>query len=53
MSIQEHIDRLVASRLQADILGVETIIVGRTDAEAATLLGMYWSDSTPSRPCSA
>jgi len=39
VSIQEHIDRLVAARLQADILGVETVIVARTDAEAATLLG--------------
>jgi len=38
VSMQEHIDRLVASRLQADILGAETILVARTDAEAATLL---------------
>ena len=35
---QEHIDRLVAARLQADILGTETLIVARTDAEAATYL---------------
>ena len=34
---QEHIDRLVAARLQADILGTETLIVARTDAEAANL----------------
>jgi len=38
VATQEHIDRLVASRLAADILGTNTIIVARTDAEAATLL---------------
>lgn len=38
VSTQEHIDRLVAARLQADIMNAETIIVARTDAEAATLL---------------
>lgn len=38
VSTQEHIDRLVAARLAADILGVNTILVARTDAEAATLL---------------
>lgn len=38
VSTQEHIDRLVSARLQADIMGTETIIVARTDAEAATLL---------------
>eukprot|EP00835_Amoeboradix_gromovi_P005103 NODE_449_length_8428_cov_0.343979.p1 type:complete len:445 gc:universal NODE_449_length_8428_cov_0.343979:3596-2262(-) len=36
--IQEHINRLVACRLQFDIMGVETVLVARTDAEAATLL---------------
>ena len=35
---QEHCDRLVAARLQADILGTSTLIVARTDAEAATFL---------------
>lgn len=35
---QEHIDRLVASRLASDIMGTNLIIVARTDAEAATLL---------------
>jgi isocitrate lyase len=34
----EHINRLVASRAQCDIMGTETLIVARTDAEAATLL---------------
>ena len=38
VSIREHIDRLVAARLQADIMNSETFIVARTDAEAATLL---------------
>uniref|UniRef100_A0A7S4RWH6 Isocitrate lyase n=2 Tax=Ditylum brightwellii TaxID=49249 RepID=A0A7S4RWH6_9STRA len=38
VSTQEHIDRLVAARLAADILGTELILVARTDAEAATLL---------------
>lgn len=38
VSTQEHIDRLVAARLAADILGANTVIVARTDAEAATLL---------------
>ena len=36
--ISEHINRLVACRLQFDIMGTETIIVARTDAEAATLI---------------
>ncbi len=35
---QEHINRLVAARAAADILGAETIIVARTDAEAATFI---------------
>lgn len=38
VSTQEHIDRLVAARLAADILGTNLVIVARTDAEAATLL---------------
>ncbi|KAI8622520.1 isocitrate lyase [Chytriomyces sp. MP71] len=36
--VQEHINRLVAVRLQFDIMDVENIIVSRTDAEAATLI---------------
>jgi isocitrate lyase len=36
--VSEHINRLVAVRLQFDIMGVENLIVARTDAEAATLL---------------
>eukprot|EP01027_Heterolobosea_sp_BB2_P009583 GEZU01014107.1.p1 GENE.GEZU01014107.1~~GEZU01014107.1.p1 ORF type:complete len:592 (+),score=216.05 GEZU01014107.1:433-2208(+) len=38
VSTQEHIDRLVAARLQADIMSSELLIVARTDAEAATLI---------------
>jgi isocitrate lyase len=38
VSTQEHIDRLVAARLSADILGVSLVLVARTDAEAASLL---------------
>jgi len=38
VSTKEHCNRLVAARLQADIMGTETLIVARTDAEAATLL---------------
>ncbi|KIK27436.1 hypothetical protein PISMIDRAFT_674789 [Pisolithus microcarpus 441] len=36
--ISEHINRLVAIRLQFDIMGVENLIVSRTDSEAATLI---------------
>merc|ERR1711862_849975 len=38
VSTQEHVDRLVAARLAADILGTNTILIARTDAESATLL---------------
>ena len=38
VSTQEHIDRLIAARLQFDIMGTETLVIARTDAEAATLL---------------
>jgi len=38
VSTQEHIDRLVAARLAADVMGASLVIVARTDAEAATLL---------------
>jgi len=34
----EHCDRLQAARLQADILGSGTLLVARTDAEAANLI---------------
>jgi isocitrate lyase len=38
VSIQEHCERLKAMRLQCDVMGTDTVIVGRTDSEAATLL---------------
>merc|ERR1719359_2210489 len=38
VSTAEHIQRLIAVRLQADILNSPLVIVARTDAEAATLL---------------
>ncbi|OQR99116.1 isocitrate lyase [Thraustotheca clavata] len=38
VTTQEHITRLIAARLQADMLQVPLVIVARTDAEAATLL---------------
>lgn len=36
--ISEHINRLIAIRLQYDIMGVDNLAIARTDAEAATLL---------------
>ncbi len=36
--IREHIERLIAARLQADVMGTELVLVARTDSEAATLL---------------
>jgi len=35
---REHVDRLCAARLQADIMGTQTLIVARTDSEAATFI---------------
>lgn len=36
--IAEHINRLVAIRAQADIMGTDLLAVARTDSEAATLI---------------
>ncbi|KAH9936691.1 isocitrate lyase, partial [Fomitopsis serialis] len=36
--IQEHHHRLVAIRLQFDIMGVNNLVIARTDSEAATLI---------------
>jgi len=36
--ISEHIQRLVAIRFQFDVMGVENLVVARTDSEAATLI---------------
>ena len=38
VSTQEHINRLVAARAQCDIMGTDTLIIARTDAESATLI---------------
>jgi isocitrate lyase len=35
---QEHVQKLVAARLAADICGVPTVLLARTDAEAADLV---------------
>ncbi|HMB43976.1 MAG TPA: isocitrate lyase, partial [Luteimonas sp.] len=35
---REAVDKLVAARLAADVMGVPTLVVARTDAEAADLL---------------
>jgi isocitrate lyase len=35
---QEAINKLVAARLAADVMGVPTVLIARTDANAATLL---------------
>ncbi|KAL2866614.1 isocitrate lyase 1 [Aspergillus lucknowensis] len=36
--INEHINRLVAIRAQADIMGTDLLAIARTDSEAATLI---------------
>ncbi|GAB2274883.1 hypothetical protein Dimus_009654 [Dionaea muscipula] len=38
VSVGEHIQRLVAARLQFDVMGVETVLVARTDAVGADLI---------------
>jgi len=38
VSTQEHIQRLIAIRLQSDVLNSPLVIVARTDAEAATMI---------------
>jgi len=38
VSTQEHINRLIAARLQFDVMGVEQVLVARTDSEAASLI---------------
>merc|ERR1719230_2314403 len=38
VSTEEHVQRLIASRLQADICNTPLVLVARTDAEAATFL---------------
>merc|ERR1712045_372894 len=38
VSTDEHVNRLIALRLQADILQYPMVIIARTDAEAATMI---------------
>merc|ERR1712193_275500 len=38
VSCSEHVQRLIACRMQADILNSPLVLVGRTDAEAATMI---------------
>ncbi|MBL7744639.1 MAG: isocitrate lyase [Chitinophagaceae bacterium] len=38
VSTQEAVNKLIAARLAADVMGVPTLIIARTDAEAANLL---------------
>ena len=35
---QEHVQKLAAARLAADVMGVPTVVLARTDAEAADLI---------------
>jgi isocitrate lyase len=50
----EAIQKLHAARLAADVLGVPTIVLARTDAEAANLLTSDFDPTTsPSSPASA
>lgn len=45
---KEAIDKLVAARLAADVLGVPTVLLARTDAEAADLITSdYDENDTP------
>ena len=52
---REAVEKLVAARLAADVMGVPTLIVARTDAEAADLLTSDIDPTTtsPSSPASA
>jgi len=36
--ISEHISRLIAARMQWDIMGLETVLIARTDSESAKLI---------------
>ena len=45
VSTQEHCDRLQAARLQCDVMGTDTLIVARTDAEAANMIDTNFDDT--------
>lgn len=36
--MSEHVSRLIAARMQWDIMGLETLLIARTDAESAKLI---------------
>ncbi|GAA5959522.1 hypothetical protein JCM21900_004528 [Sporobolomyces salmonicolor] len=36
--ISEHLSRLIAARMQWDLMGLETLLIARTDAESAKLI---------------
>ena len=38
MPVSEHVSRLIAARMQWDIMGLETLAIARTDAESAKLI---------------
>lgn len=38
VTTQEAVNKLIAARLAADVMGVSTLVIARTDAEAANLL---------------
>lgn len=38
VAVSKHINRLVAARLQFDVMGVETVLVAKTDVVAANLI---------------
>ena len=36
--MSEHVSRLIAARMQWDIMALETLLIARTDAESASLI---------------
>merc|ERR1719446_323686 len=48
VSTQEHCDRLQAARLQCDVMGTDTLIVARTDAEAANMIDTNFDETDQS-----
>jgi len=36
--MSDHVSRLIAARMQWDIMGLETLLIARTDAESANLI---------------
>ena len=46
MPTQEAVQKLIAARLAADVMGVPTIVLARTDAEAANLVTSDFDETT-------